>query len=107
LLTVKKFCYQRIETECIEKNIKGAHGKIFTRGQWKNQDREIEPISTLFFISGGLGGAMAIRPGQGSPQGSAASRARVKSEDFFWKNSHFRKNAYLFRKCRVIIVRKK
>jgi len=31
-------------------------------GQWMNQDREIVPAS-LYFISGGLGGALDIHPG--------------------------------------------
>jgi len=51
-------------------------GRNIFRGrgrQWKDQDREIAPISLPHFISGVLDGALGCI--QGSPQGNAASKA--------------------------------
>jgi len=70
----------------------------------ENQDQEIAPI---YFISGGLGGAL----GNGNTptdhlKGTLHQEYRVKSEDLFWRSTYFLKNAYLFRKFQAIFVRK-
>jgi len=98
-------------------NLRSNHGRrqknFCWGGQWKNQDREIAPISLPLLL---YQWRVKVRTGHTprahleeslqSPQGSAAE-PRIKIEGLFWRNAHFRENDYLFIKFQAIFVRKK
>jgi len=82
--------------------LQGRLQKIFQGGgQWKNQDREMAPVSLPLLDQWRIKGET-----RHTLKGTLHQELRVKSEDLFLENTHFRKNAYLFRKFQAIFVRK-
>jgi len=75
------------------------------RGQWKHRDREMAPISLPPFYQWRVRGRTGHAP-RAHLKATVHQEPHVKSEDFFTKNNHFQKNAYLLRKIQPDFVRK-